>query len=164
MKPLYFHILYGWNYNFIQMTLSSGFSAHSDARLQTRRIPRSDQNSHTRKNLHLSDPSSNENRFWTWSDLEAKNADSCATEATHSSGANRGLQKQHDDSDTLQEELFQWTKWRSYILHDHRGRGRQQERVWLRNAQLERRPGLQYLASVPGEKFYRVYQKRFLSL
>ena len=56
--------------------------------------------------------------------MEAENADSGAAETVDSSGANRGVQKQHHHTNTIPEELFQRAERRGHVLHDHRGRGR----------------------------------------
>lgn len=133
------------------LLLSLGFGSYSNAGLQAKRVSRHRQVSHTWKNVHLSDSSANEDRLWSRGGVEAENADSGTAETVHPSSANRSVQEQYHDTNTVPEELFQRAEWCGYVLHDHRGRRWQQERLWFGNAQLEGCPGVQHLATVSGK-------------
>jgi hypothetical protein len=131
--------------------MSAGLGSHAGAGLQVERVPRHHQEPHPRQDLHLPHPGGDARRLRPGGHLEAEDADPRAAQAPLPGRAHRGLSQQHHHTDQVQEELLQRAERRGHILHHHRRRGRQQEREWPRDAQLEGRPGLQHLAALSGE-------------
>lgn len=151
-----FKLIVQLNYHLLVSSLDSGLEPHSDAGFQAKRIPRRDQVSDTWKDVHVQDPGADEDRVRAGGGVEAEDADPRSSQTAHAGGADRGVQEQHNDTDTVQEKLLQRAERSRHVLHDHRRRGRQQERIWLGDAQLEGCSGLQYLATVSGKRFSEI--------